>query len=158
VRIVDGQIELGGPMLAEGYLGDEERTAAAFHADGSGRWYRTSDAGELVDGVLRVTGRLDDVIVSGGVKVSLAAIERVVRSLPGLADAVVVPRADARWGEVPVVVTTESASIGTLRTAVGDELGAAARPAELVLVETIPLLASGKPDRGALADRVARSG
>jgi O-succinylbenzoic acid--CoA ligase len=158
VRIVDGQIELGGPMLAEGYLGDEERTAAAFHADGSGRWYRTSDAGELVDGVLRVTGRRDDVIVSGGVKVSLAAIERVVRSLPGLADAVVVPRADARWGEVPVVVTTESASIGTLRTAVGDELGAAARPAELVLVETIPLLASGKPDRGALADRVARSG
>jgi O-succinylbenzoic acid--CoA ligase len=158
VRIVDGQIELGGPMLAEGYLGDEERTAAAFHADGSGRWYRTSDAGELVDGVLRVTGRLDDVIVSGGVKVSLAAVERVVRSLPGLADAVVVPRADARWGEVPVVVTTESASIGTLRTAVGDELGAAARPAELVLVETIPLLASGKPDRGALADRVARSG
>lgn len=153
MRIEGGEIELGGPTLAEGYLGDEERTAAAFHADAAGRWYRTSDTGELVDGVLHVTGRRDDVIVSGGVKVSLAAVERVVRSLPGLADAVVVPRADERWGEVPVVVTTASAPLEAVRTAVAAELGAAARPAEIVTVEAIPLLPSGKPDRSALARR-----
>src|SRR5690606_23978187 len=60
VRVVDGEIELGGPMLAEGYLDDEERTVRAFHSEGGARWYRTGDLGEIVDGVLRVTGRLDD--------------------------------------------------------------------------------------------------
>jgi O-succinylbenzoic acid--CoA ligase len=155
VRVVDGEIELGGPMLAEGYLDDEERTVRAFHSEGGARWYRTGDLGEIVDGVLRVTGRLDDVIVSGGIKVSLAAAERIVRSLPGLADAVVVPREDARWGAVPVVDTTASAPLEEVRAALGAALGPAARPADILVVETIPLLASGKPDRRALAARVA---
>ena len=153
VRVARGGLELGGPMLAEGYLGDEERTAHAFTNDGGTRWYRTGDAGEIVDGVVRVTGRLDDMIVSGGVNVSLAAVERVVRSLPGFADAVVVARADDRWGEVPVVVTAASGSLEDLRAAVGAELGHAARPAELVVVEAIPLLDSGKPDRASLRAR-----
>ncbi len=48
VRIVDDGIELTGPMLADGYLGDPERTAAAFATDADGtRWYRTGDLGEL---------------------------------------------------------------------------------------------------------------
>ena len=153
VRVVDGELWLGGPVLAEGYLGDDERTARVFTAEGGTRWYRTGDTGEIVDGVVRVTGRLDDVIVSGGVKVSLAAVERIVRSLPGFADAVVVRRADARWGEVPVVVATASGSLQAVRSAVGAELGAAARPAELVVVDAIPLLASGKPDRASLSAR-----
>jgi O-succinylbenzoic acid--CoA ligase len=157
VRIVDGQIELGGPMLAEGYLGDEARTAAAFRSDAEGRWYRTADAGELVDGILRVTGRLDDTIVSGGEKVSLGAVERLVRTLPGLADAVVVSRVDARWGEVPVVVTTAEASLEAVRTAVGSGLGPAARPAALVVVASIPHSSTGKPDRAALAELVSRT-
>ncbi|GAA3736099.1 o-succinylbenzoate--CoA ligase [Leifsonia bigeumensis] len=156
---VEGEIELGGPVLAEGYLGDDERTAASFYSDSGMRWYRTGDTGELVEGVLRVTGRLDDVIVSGGIKVSLAAVERIVRSLPGLSDAVVVPRANDRWGEVPIVATTASASpeglLKAVRTAVGVALGPAARPAELVTVEAIPVLASGKPDRASLVARLA---
>lgn len=153
VRVIDGEIQLGGPMLAEGYLGDEERTARAFDIEGGVRWYRTGDTGEIVDGVVRVTGRLDDTIVSGGVKVSLGAVERVVRSLPGLADAVVVRRADERWGEVPVVVTTASGALDEIREAVAAELGAAARPSDLVVVDAIPLLASGKPDRASLSAR-----
>lgn len=153
VRVVGGELELGGPMLAEGYLGDEKRTARAFTSEGGTRWFRTGDAGEIVGGVVRVTGRLDDMIVSGGVNVSLGAVERVVRSLPGFADAVVVGRADDRWGEVPIVVTTASGSLEELRAAVGAELGAAARPAELIVVEAIPLLPSGKPDRAALRAR-----
>jgi O-succinylbenzoic acid--CoA ligase len=150
-RIVDGQVELGGTTLAEGYLGDQERTAAAFIDDGGARWYRTGDAGELVDGALRVTGRLDGVIVSGGVKVALAAVERVVTAIPGLADAVVVAAESAEWGQVPVVVSVTSVPLEELRSAVAAELGKPARPARLLLLAAIPLLSSGKPDRVALA-------
>ena len=76
VRIVDGRVELAGSVLAEGYL-DAELTEEAFRSEAGTRWYRTNDSGQLDDGRLQITGRVDDVIVSGGVKVSLAAIERV---------------------------------------------------------------------------------
>ncbi|WP_259336208.1 AMP-binding protein, partial [Clavibacter californiensis] len=75
VAVVDGQVELAGPMLAEGYLGDPGATDAAFGEHDGRRWYRTGDGGELVDGVLRITGRLDDVVISGGEKLRLAAVE-----------------------------------------------------------------------------------
>lgn len=156
VRVTDGEIEVSGPTLAEGYLGDDERTAHTFYVDDGTRWYRTGDTGDIRDGVLRVTGRLDDVIVSGGINVSLWSVERVVRSLSGLADAVVVRRADERWGEVPVVVATSSVSLDAVRTAVGEALGAAARPADIVVVETIPHLGGGKPDRVAITESVQR--
>lgn len=153
MRIVDGEVELGGATLAEEYLGETERTAKHFYTDDFGRWYRTSDAGAIVKGALHVTGRRDDVIISGGVKVSLGAIERVVTSLPGLESAVVVARPHEKWGEVPVVVCTASASLDEIRTHVGDVLGREARPFEVVVVTSIPLLPSGKPDRHALASR-----
>lgn len=155
VRIVDGEVVLGGPMLAEGYLLDDERTARDFFTDDTGRWYRTSDSGTLIDGVLHVTGRIDDIIISGGVKVSLAAVEGVVASLDGFADAVVVGRPDDRWGEVPVIVTAGSGSLAAARSAVASALGREARPAGILVVDSIPLLPSGKPDRMALARRAA---
>ena len=62
LRVTD-QIEIAGPILAEGYLLDPERTEAAFIDDGTTRWFRTGDAGTITDGVLSLTGRLDDVIV-----------------------------------------------------------------------------------------------
>lgn len=157
VAIVDGQVEVAGPVLAEGYLGDPARTDAAFVVRDGIRWYRTGDAGELDDGVLSVTGRLDDVIISGGLKVSLGAVERVVRSQPGLADAVVVAGRSERWGEVPVVVSAAPGDLGALRRAVGDALGAAARPQRIVTVAEVPLLPSGKPDRRALGE-IANAG
>jgi O-succinylbenzoic acid--CoA ligase len=144
-RVVDGEIQLAGPMLAEGYLLDPARTDAAFLVDGGTRWYRTGDAGTIVDGVLQVTGRLDDVIISGGIKVALGEVERLVRESVG--DAVVVPLASERWGEVPVVVTTEIVDLDTLRALVSERLGAAAAPARIIRLETIPVLSSGKPDR-----------
>ncbi|MDQ1571635.1 MAG: o-succinylbenzoate---CoA ligase, partial [Actinomycetota bacterium] len=93
---------------------------------------------------------LDDVIISGGLKVSLAEVERVVRTLPGQADAVVVATADERWGDVPVVVTTASMPIEEARATVSRILGAAAAPARIVVVGVLPLLSSGKPDRRAI--------
>jgi O-succinylbenzoic acid--CoA ligase len=151
VRIVDGEVQLGGPTLAEGYLGDERLTAAVFVNDRGQRWFRTGDAGELDEGILRVTGRLDAVIVSGGVNVSLAAIERIVSALPGLADAVAVSGPSAQWGEVPVVFSAGVARLDEVRSAVQAALGSAARPAVLLTLDGIPMLASGKPDRVELA-------
>lgn len=158
VRITDGRVELGGPTLAEYYLGDPERTADAFVEHDQQRWYRTDDAGEVVDGVLRVTGRIDDVIVSGGVKVRLAAVERLVREQPGLADAVVVAGHHVEWGEVPVVVTTARPDRDALRRVVGAALGPEARPDRIVTVGALPMLPSGKPDRLAAARLVAGAG
>lgn len=157
VRIVDGEVQLGGVTLAEGYLGDDPLTEQKFLNDRGQLWYCTGDAGELAEAgaVLSVTGRLDSVIISGGVKVSLAAIERVVSSLSGRADAVVVSAPSPEWGEVPVVFTAAAgAGLDEVRSAVQAELGVAARPAALLVLDSIPLLASGKPDRvelGALA-------
>jgi O-succinylbenzoic acid--CoA ligase len=147
VRVTDGHVELAGSVLADGYLDDPERTEAAFAEEAGKRWYRTGDTGVVSDGVLRVTGRIDDVIISGGLKVSLADVERVVRGIPGQHDAVVVAAASERWGEVPVVVTTVSIERSELRAIVASELSAAASPDRVVVLEALPLLASGKPDR-----------
>jgi len=146
VRITEGQIEISGPTLADGYIGDPVRTAAHFIVDEGVRWYRTGDAGEFVDGVLTVTGRLDDVIISGGVKVSLGAVEKVVRSLTGLDDAVVVRQHSDSWGEVPVVIATSTVELAKIRAVVTAQLGREAAPQRVIVVDSIPLLASGKPN------------
>ena len=157
VEIVDGQIELSGPSLADGYLDDPARTEEAFSIRGGVRWYRTGDTGTIdVDGAVSVTGRLDDVIVSGGEKVSLGLVERLVRERPGLETAVVVRASHPRWGEVPVVVTTgPEPDLVELRAAIGARAGRAAAPDRVVVVAESPTLPSGKPDRRALERLVA---
>jgi len=160
MRIVDGEVQLSGPTLADGYLGDPRRTDDIFRRDADGtRWYRTGDAGQIADGLLRVTGRRDNVIVSGGVNVSLDRVEHIVRGVPGLERAVVVAAESARWGQVPVVVVAEDSVVdaeGLLhraRQATEAEIGAAGRPARIDVVAEIPRLTSGKPDRRALLPR-----
>ncbi|TCL86914.1 O-succinylbenzoic acid--CoA ligase [Curtobacterium sp. PhB142] len=150
--VVDEELQLAGPMLAEGYLGDEDRTAATFVERDGLRWYRTGDTAAVSDGVVRVLGRLDDVVISGGEKVRLGAVERLVRDLPDQHGAVVTRRASGEWGEVPVVVTEQPLDLDTVRSHVGDALGRAARPAAVVVVDRLPMLASGKPDRRAIQD------
>jgi O-succinylbenzoic acid--CoA ligase len=159
VRISDGEVNVAGPTLAEGYLGDPEATDAVFHREPDGtRWYRTGDAGLIEDGMLRVRGRIDNVIVSGGINVSLDRVERIVHAVPGLAGAVVVGVPDPRWGEASVVVATrgealrrsESVQLEEARAAVEAEIGSHARPSRLVLVDELATLPSGKPDREAI--------
>ncbi|PZQ89914.1 MAG: o-succinylbenzoate--CoA ligase [Leifsonia xyli] len=158
VRVVDGEVQLGGPVVADGYLGDPELTGARFVEEGGIRWFRTADAGDWDGEWLRVSGRRDDVIVSGGVKVALARIEEVLRAQPGCADAVVVAVDDARWGQRPVAFAAgaevdDAAALG----AVAERLGGVGRPDRLIRVASLPLLPSGKPDRRALAARAASS-
>jgi o-succinylbenzoate---CoA ligase len=147
IRINQGEIELAGAVLAEGYLDDAERTRAAFADDAGTRWYRTGDSGSVEGGILSVSGRLDDVIISGGIKVSLAAVERVVRELDGQQDAVVVRATSERWGEVPVVVSSAAIGLDEVREVVRTRLGAPAAPARVIVVDAIPQLTTGKPDR-----------
>ena len=158
VRIVDGQVELAGPMLAEGYLGDPAATDAAFIVRDGVRWFGTGDSGEVVDGALRVTGRLDSVIISGGEKVSLDAIERIVHAMDGLADAVAVRSPSDEWGEVPVVFTSGQATLAEVKATVIAALGRASAPVALVRVESVPQLPNGKPDRRALTAFAAARG
>lgn len=164
VRAVDGELRIAGPMLADGYLGDGDLTARNFTHDEHGiRWYRTGDLGLVDDGVVRVHGRADNVIVSGGINVSLDRVERIVRRIPGLSGAVVVGVDDARWGEASVIVAargealrrSESDQLVQAREAVAEELGKHARPARMVLVDELDVLTSGKPDREAIRRAVA---
>jgi o-succinylbenzoate---CoA ligase len=149
-----GGIELAGPVLALGYRGDPDGTAAAF-ADG---WFRTRDAGALgPDGRLAVHGRLDDVVVTGGVNVAPAAVEAALREHPDIADAVVFGRPDPEWGQrvVAAVVPAAGATpdLAVLRPWVADRLGGPAAPRRLHLLDAIPTLHTGKPDRRAVAAR-----
>jgi O-succinylbenzoic acid--CoA ligase len=151
VRVTDG-VELSGPTLALGYRLDPAATEAAF----AGGWFRTRDAGAIdPSGRLTVTGRLDDVVISGGVNVAPAAVEAALREHPEVADAVVFGRPDPTWGQrvVAAVVPAPGArpDLTGLRTWVSARLGPPAAPRQLHVLDALPLLHTGKPDRRAVA-------
>jgi O-succinylbenzoic acid--CoA ligase len=141
-----GRISLAGPMLASGYLGQPEATAEAF-ADG---WFRTSDLGRWADGRLRVLGRADDVITTGGAKVHPAAVERVLLAQPGVRAACVVGLPDREWGQLvaaAIVLAPPPPAPAKLEAAVRAELGAPSVPKLLRVLPEMPLRGIGKPDR-----------
>jgi O-succinylbenzoic acid--CoA ligase len=147
----DGRIRMRGPMLMSGYRGEPELTAATL-VDG---WLVTPDAGYWDTGYrdgdrLVVSGRLDDVIVSGGENVSAAAVAGCLVEHPSISDAVVVGVPDEQWGQrvVAVVATVGAApALPELQSWVRDRQPEAAVPRALVVVDDIPRLSSGKPDR-----------
>jgi O-succinylbenzoic acid--CoA ligase len=150
VRIVAGVVELGGPVLANGYRLDPDATANAF-TDG---WFRTTDLGTLRDGVLEVHGRADFVINTGGVKVAPAAVEAVLTAQPGVEQACVVDLPSAEWGQiVAVAVVADGAPApDDLARAVRSALGPAAVPKLLRFFDTLPLRGPGKVDRTAVRE------
>ena len=159
-----GEVQLAGSSLALGYVGDPVQTAERFldefDRDGARtRWYRTGDAGELLGGMLTVTGRLDRVIVSGGVNVSLDEVERVAREHVGWSSAVALGSAHPEWGEqVTLVVETEpdATAFDEVRDAIRDRLGPAAAPAWVTEAEELPRLPGGKPDLVAIREWLGR--
>ncbi|MGX7824183.1 AMP-binding protein [Actinokineospora sp. 24-640] len=135
-----GVIRLGGPTVAIGYLGSPP-------FDG---WFETSDLGAVADGRLRVLGRADDVINTGGVKVAPAAVEEVLLAQPGVQEACVVGVADPEWGlrvAVAVVGVVDDAALAAVRAA----LGPAAVPRRVAVVGALPERGPGKVDRAAVA-------
>jgi O-succinylbenzoic acid--CoA ligase len=136
---VGGVIEVDGPMVSPGYLGEPERQG----------WFRTSDVGELVDGRLRVLGRADDVIITGGENVHPAEVERIMSGLDGVRAVVVVGVPSERWGEEVVAVVEGDVAPGALDRHARYHLAGFKVPKRWVLVPSIPMSGIGKPDRTA---------
>lgn len=146
----DGRIELRGPMLMAGYRARPDLTAAAVDAGG---WLRTGDVGTWDGRRLVVEGRADDVIVTGGENVPGAAVAEILRAHPGVHEVAVVGARDAEWGHCVVAVVVGAAEPPTteaLRAWVRDRAPAAWAPRRVVVVDRLPMLASGKVDRVAL--------
>ena len=147
-----GRIRLAGPVLFEGYDGDPALTAEAL-VDG---WFLTADAGRLdEDGRLQVLGRVDDVVVTGGVNVPGPAVAARLREHPDLAAAEVLGVPDEEWGRrlVAFVVARDPARVPStqeLRDWVAADRPRSWAPRQVVALDALPLLANGKPDRVAL--------
>lgn len=145
-----GEVRISGPVLFEGYAGEPGRTRSVLH-DG---WFHTSDLGRLDDdGRLIVLGRADDVVISGGVNVSLASVESRLNDMPGVDEAAVTALPDPEWGVEVVAVVRAGGPAPTLdavRTFVSGTHPRSWAPRRLVVVDELPALDSGKIDRQAL--------
>lgn len=147
VDIADGTIRLAGPMLASGYLHEPELTADAFR-DG---WFHTRDLGRWSGGRLDVLGRADDLVISGGEKIAPALVERALLSLPAISAACVVGLPDPQWGHIVAAVVAGPPGIEPAAAdAVERLVGRLAVPKRLLVRPALPMLASGKVDRGAI--------
>ena len=139
----DGQVLLSGPVLFDGYDGDPERTAEVLR-DG---WFRTDDLGRLDDdGRLQVTGRVDDVVISGGVKVPAGAVERMLVEHPSVDEVAVMGVPDDEWGEIVVAVVASqdgAVTLEELRDLVSPREWA---PRRMFATFGLARLANGKPD------------
>lgn len=169
-----GAIWLSGPMLATGYLGDEERTRRCFVSrpdsqagEPARRWFITSDRGHIVDGRLQVLGRLDDVIISGGIKVEPGPIEALLALNPLVSECAVVGLPDLQWGQVVTAVVVpasmpglgrvdEGAILAQIRVYLEQKLSGAQCPKQVLLADALPYKGIGKVDRRALAQSLAR--
>jgi o-succinylbenzoate---CoA ligase len=155
----DGRIRITGPVLFSGYRLRPDLTEAAL----DGAAFVTSDLGSLdAEGRLTVRGRADDVINTGGEKVVAAEVAAALETCPGVREAVVVGRADPEWGErvTAVVVPVSPAdppALDLLCRHVRDRLPRYAAPRELVLLDELPMLPSGKPDLEALRREQSRA-
>jgi len=176
-----GRVWLGGEHLASGYMGDNARTASHFFVDADGcRWYRTDDYGSLTptapgapeDGgasALSILGRSDDVIITGGVKVSARAVAAVLESHPAVREAAVMGIPDAHWGSALAAAITLRGASGAqsapdapratcdiLREFCTDKLGVAGAPKFLRILADFPTASTGKPDRQAIYSMLYR--
>ncbi|MFB4273863.1 AMP-binding protein [Nonomuraea sp. MTCD27] len=141
----DGLIRIAGPVLFSGYRFAEPPAPL------DGGWFVTSDLGELTGGRLRVLGRADDVINTGGEKVVAAAVTAVLCAHPAIADAAVIGTPDPEWGELVTAVVVPAdpdtpLTLSQLRAYCRDRLPSHATPRDLRLVPRLPLLPNGKTD------------
>jgi o-succinylbenzoate---CoA ligase len=145
----DEEVLLRGPMLFDGYEGEPERTAQAMR-DG---WFHTGDSGRIEpDGRLRITGRLDDVIISGGVKVPGLALAARVATHPQVQRVEVIGVPDDEWGQRVVAFVVGGVELETLRDHVAEELPRSWAPRQVVCVAELPLMSNGKVDRQRLRE------
>lgn len=145
----DGEILVRGSMVMRGYRFAPELTAGVLEAEG---WLRTGDVGSIAHGVVTITDRSRDIVISGGVNISPTEVEGVLARHPGVSDIGVAGSPDPEWGErvVAYVVPADRAcppTLDALRAFARDHLVTAKLPREIVVVDRIPRTSSGKPRR-----------
>jgi fatty-acyl-CoA synthase len=153
-----GEICVSGPLLAGGYWNLPEETAATFR-DG---WLRTGDmAREDEDGFWYIVDRVKDMIVTGGFNVFPREVEDVVAEHPAVAQVCVIGTPDEKWGEAVTAVIVlrpehprdeeaVAAVTAEIQAAVKDRKGPVHTPKRVVLTDSVPVTALGKPDKKAV--------
>ncbi|HEU0192250.1 MAG TPA: o-succinylbenzoate--CoA ligase [Mycobacterium sp.] len=152
----DGRVEIGGATVAGGYRNPVEPDPFADPG-----WFRTDDLGSIDgDGSLRIIGRADDAISTGGLTVFPGPVEAALRTHPAIADCAVFGVADDRLGQrvaaAVVVAAAPPPTLDDLRAHVALSLESTAAPRELHVVDALPRYGIGKVDRKALARRFTR--
>ena len=149
----DGRIRIGGPVVFDGYDGRPDRTRQVLEHG----WFVTQDRGRIdEDGHLQVLGRVDDMVISGGVNVPANAVAARLRAHPDVRAAEVVGVPDDRWGQRVVAVVVGTLDLDGARDWVAGQHPRAWAPRNLVHVDALPLLGNGKVDRIAV-QRLARA-
>ena len=143
VRTVNESIELKSPSLFRTYRGqDAERPTED--------WYETGDSGAFTNNQIRVFGRKDDMIITGGENVWPLVVEKVVATLPGVEQVVVGGIEDAQWGQRVVAWIVSSSDVAPtleiIRDHVKTQLPSFCAPSELRVVKEIPMTSLGKVD------------
>lgn len=155
-----GELLLRGPQMFGGYFGRPEATRKALAPGG---WLRTGDLArrDPDHGLYAICGRRKEMFISGGENVFPGEVEAALAGVPGVAEAVVVGVPDDRWGEVGrAFVEPEPGAAPDpelLREAARERLAGYKVPKEVAVLEELPRLGSGKPDREALAARGRRA-
>jgi len=157
IRIADdGELLVRGPEVCVGYL-DPAATAEAFTPDG---WFRTGDlAHRDPDDTIALVGRKKDIIIRGGENISTAEVEAVLEAHPAVRQAVAVGVPDDRLGErvCAFVIGDPTFDVDACREWFAARgLARFKTPERVVVVDAIPVLGSGKPDRTALRERATR--
>jgi O-succinylbenzoic acid--CoA ligase len=152
VRVVDGRIEMRGPMRMAGYLGGPPLDPEA--------WFDTGDVGQFDPaGCLHVRARRADLIVTGGENVYPAEVERVLEACHGIRAAGVFGVPDETWGQVVAAAFVADGTPPTddqITAFLDHHLASHKRPRRVVFVERLPQTTAGKLDRGGLSSLTAQ--
>lgn len=152
------RISLKGPMRALGYLNNSDANRESFVNE----WFITSDYGSINEsGELHIEGRVDDVIISGGEKISTSKVSQILQERFPKCEIHVIGIPDSEWGVALRVVianrefarinsNTQRISLQEVRNIVGAALGKVAAPRSLLLLSEMPLKSNGKADFQAL--------
>ena len=156
----EGELQVKGRMMTRGYFGERALTREAYLADG---FFRTGDLARIdKDGYVRITGRIKDLIVRGGVNIAPAEIEGILFTHPAITSAAVVGMPDPRLGErICAFVTTAGSNLPDLEdiTKWMKENGISKRkwPERLEIVDDLPMTASKKIQKFRLRKMIART-
>lgn len=158
VDIKGGRIAFKGEMLASYYLPRQPGESIRPIADEDG-WFHSNDIGRFEEGRLIVEGRTDDVIISGGEKISLRVVEGFLKPLID-GDVIAFPQSDPEWGQRLAIATTAILTVEDwqkLQSKIREELGRHAIPQDIYRISEIPRGALGKVDRVALMKTIQSS-